>query len=381
MLRKIAKGIGYLILLIIVGIGGFVAFNWTMVSNAVVEKFAPTAAVKGCNGADFPQNPGALPAASFAAMKAYSDKHDGVGLIVLVNGAVAGEAYRPGASAATRTASQSMHKTVVGMMMGAAIADGAITSIDDPVGKYLTEWANDPRGKIPLRAFLTMSSGIRNPSMAKGELQAFNLMLGDVTGAAMDAEIEQAPGTFSYQNIDYQIAGMAMARAVEKAGKGDYASWLSARLWCPIGNANATLWLDEEGGNPRYFASLDASVRDWARVGELIRMNGAWSDKQLIPAAHMAQFIAPSAGNPAYGLGIWRGSPWVKDRRYSKHWNFGVLHSAPYRADDVLYLDGYGGQRVYIVPSAGLVIARAGESSQAWDDAILVNLALEGLGK
>lgn len=386
MIRKIAKGFGYLVLLLLLAAALLIAFNWTLVRNMTalrdikiteVDKFTPAARVKGCTATPLPTATGTFPATAFADMKAYSDQHGGVGLVVLRDGAIVGEAYRPGANSATRAASQSMHKTVVGMMAGVAVAQGAIGSIDDPVGRYIDEWADDPRGKIPLRAFLTMSSGLYNPSMAKMEVAALNIMLGDVTDATLDAEIVRKPGSFNYQNIDYQLAGTAIARALEKAGRGAYADWLSQNLWCPLGNADATLWLEHQGGAPRYYSNLDATVRDWARVGELIRNQGAWQGKQLIPAAHIAEFTAASAGNANYGMGIWRGSPWQKSRRYSAQWDFGVTHSAPYLADDVLFLDGFGGQRVYIIPSAGLVISRSGETSMTWDDAALVNIALK----
>jgi CubicO group peptidase (beta-lactamase class C family) len=388
MLRKIGKGIGYVLAVLLVLIAGFTAFNWTLVSNIVaiggakvteVSRFQPSQRVKGCTTAPLANDPARFPAANFAAMKAYSDRHGGVGLIVLRDGAVVGEAYRPGASAGTQASSQSMHKTVVGLMAGTAVAEGLIPSLDVPVGRYITEWKDDARGKIPLRRFLHMASGLHNPSMAKMELAALNLMMGDVTDAALGVAIERAPGQFNYQNIDYQIAGTVLSRAIKAKSRGDYAAWLSQKLWCPLGNADGRLWLEDEGGEARYFAYLDASVRDWARVGELIRNQGQWQGQQLVPAAHVAEFAAPSPGNPNYGMGIWRGSPWQATRRYSAQWDFGVQHSAAYLADDVLFLDGFGGQRVYIVPSAGLVISRSGETSMTWDDAQLVNIALKGL--
>lgn len=388
MIRKIAKGIGYLILLVVLVAVLFIAVNWTIFRNMTavsgakiteVGLFQPAQPVKGCKGVDFPKDRKGLPAATFAAMREYSDQHGGVGLVVLRGGAIVGEDYRLGANAATRASSQSMHKSVVAMMAGVAVADGLIPSIDVPVGEFLTEWKDDPRGKIPLRAFLSMTSGLYNPSMAKFEMDAMNLMLGDVSDAALSAQIARAPGTFNYQNIDYQVAGLVLSRALAAKKRGDYASWLSQKLWCPLGNANASLWLEHDGGEPRYFAFLDASVRDWARVGELIRSGGQWQGKQLVPADHMAAITSASPANPAYGLGIWRGSPWRKERRYSPTSTFSAQHSEPFLADDVVFLDGYGGQRVYIVPSAGLVISRSGETSTAWDDARLVNIALRGL--
>ena len=191
--------------------------------------------------------------------------------------------------------------------------------------------------------------------------------------------VETRPGTFNYNNANMQIAGTALSRALKHAKRGDYASYLSQSLWCPLGNADASLWLEHPGGEPRYFAFLDATVRDWARVGELIRLNGQWHGKALLPAEWIAEMTKPSPANPNYGLGIWRGSPWVKARRYSKEVSMTATHSEAYLADDVVYLDGFGGQRVYVVPSAGLVIARSGETSKTWDDAVLVNLALRAL--
>jgi CubicO group peptidase (beta-lactamase class C family) len=267
------------------------------------------------------------------------------------------------------------------MMVGAAIRDGLIKSVDDPVGLYLNEWKDDPRGKITLRQLLTMTSGLHNASMSKNEMDAFNLMLGDVTGAALDAGLDGPPGTFNYNNVNPQIAGMALSRVLAKAGQGRYADYLSKSLWCPLGNADATLWPEKQGGEPRYFAYLDASVRDWAKVGLLIQDQGQFGGKQVLPADWIAEMGKASAGNPGYGLLLWRGSPWVPQRRYSKEVAMTVPHSAPYLAEDVLFLDGFGGQRVYVVPSAKLVIARSGEVSMTWDDAVLVNLALKGMGR
>lgn len=388
MVRKALKWIGYLLLMLLGLIAIFAAFNWTLVANMMkigqpgiteVAKFQPAMTVKGCPADRFETNAAALPAIVFAELKAYSDAHQGVGLVVLVDGKIAGEAYRQGADQTTRTSSQSMHKTVLAMMVGAAIEDGVIASVDDPVGNYLGEWRDDPRGQISFRQLLTMASGLENPSMAKMELAAMHMMLGDVSDAALGLEIAERPGAFNYNNGNFQIAGTALSRALGQAKRGTYARYLSDRLWCPLGNRSATLWLEDEGGEPRYFAFLDASVRDWARVGELIRNRGARDGKQLLPAAWIDEMARPSPGNANYGLGIWRGSPWTKSRAYSRESKFKATHSAPYLADDVLFLDGFGGQRVYIVPSAKLVIARSGETSMTWDDARLVNIALKAL--
>lgn len=388
MVRKIAKGIGYLILLLLAAIALFAAFNSTLVSNIAkvggakiteVEKYQPAQIVKGCSGPALVSDAAGLPGATFEQMKAYSDQHGGVGLAVLRDGKLAAESYRAGANAATRASSQSMHKTVVAIMIGAAIGDGLIGSVDDPVGRYIDEWKDDPRGKITLRQLLSMASGLHNPSFSKMEMAAMNMMLADVSSAALGLKIEGKAGTFNYNNGNFQIAGLALSRALKKAERGDYAAYLSEKLWCPLGNADASLWLERAGGEPRYYAYLDASVQDWARVGQLIAQQGKWGDKQLLPADWISKMAEPSPGNANYGLGIWRGTPWVKQRGYSKEVAMTVPQKEAMLADDVLFLDGFGGQRVYIIPSAKLVLSRSGETDMAWDDSVLVNIALRGL--
>jgi len=389
MMRKILKWLGIALLVLITVIAIYLAMHWRAVSNMArisgvpvtdVSKFTPTETVKGCPGSELTAAPeGTFPAATFAAMQDWSDKHGGVGLLVMVDGKVAGEAYAKGVTAETRTHSNSMHKSVVALLVGAALAEGVIKSADDPVGNYIPELKNGPRGKITLRQLLSMASGLKNPSMAKMDSAAIEIMLGNVSDAALSLPIEGKPDTFNYNNANLQLAGTALAGALERSGKGRYADYLSQKVWCPLGNRDGQLWLEFEGGQPRYFAYLNASLRDWSRVGELIRRGGEWNGQQLIPADWIAAITAPSPGNPNYGMGIWRGSPYLPQRRYSKEVAMVVPQSEPFLAEDVVYFDGFGGQRVYVVPSAGLVIARAGEPRIDWDESALVNLALRGL--
>ena len=389
MFRKILKWLGWLLLALL----AVIAIYWEMhpraVSNMVrvmgkpvtqVSQFTPAETVKGCPGPALAAAPqGTLPAATFAAMQDWSNKHGGVGLVVLVNGQLAGEAYADEVTADTRTQSNSMHKSVVAMLMGAALADGIVQSADDPVGKYIPAFKDDPRGTITLRQLLSMTSGLKNPSMAKMESPAVEIMLGNASAAALSLPIETRPGIFNYNNANLQLAGTALANAVQRAGKGRYADYLSQKVWCPLGNRDGQLWLEFEGGQPRYFAYLNASLRDWARVGELLRRGGEWNGQQLIPAGWIAAITAPSPANPNYGMGIWRGSPWLRERHYSKEVSMTVPQREAFLADDVVYFDGFGGQRVYVVPSAGMVIVRAGEPVKDWDESALVNLALKGL--
>ena len=102
--------------------------------------------------------------------------------------------------------------------------------------------------------------------------------------------------------------------------------------------------------------------------------------RQVIPREWLRQMTAPSPANAKYGLHLWLGSPHVPERFYNKNTPFGVKQSEPFAVDDVVFFDGGGGQRVYVIPSADLVIVRTGMPSPNWDDGIIPNIVLRDLG-
>lgn len=390
-MRIALKFVGWTLLAILGLIGVLIAMNWTIAKNVYltrdakimdVDRFAPRRIVAGCDMGPLEahaQSP--IQAAVIDEMQAYSLSHGGVGLIVLVDGKIAGEAYRDGADQTTRTRSFSMHKSVLGLAYGHALADGIIESMDDPIGTYLTEWADDPRGAIPVGAFLTMASGMRSPSFLDDQWEATKFLLSSkVTETALSMDQRSEPWSqFWYKNVDSQLAGAALNRALKAAGKTGYAAYLSEKIWCPIGAQDALLWPEDETGDPRFYANLDATVRDWVRVGQMIAENGAFMGNQVMPDGWIETYKTPSKTNPNYGIQVWLSSPYVKERAYNPGSPVKVLQSAPHLADDIIFFDGFGGQRVYVSPSNKLVIARSGEVSNTWDDAVLVNLALEAL--
>ena len=86
----------------------------------------------------------------------------------------------------------------------------------------------------------------------------------------------------------------------------------------------------------------------------------------------------PAATNPNYGYQVWLGSPPGTERKYNDK-TVKAFHSEPYVAADIRYIDGFGGQRVYMVPSQELIIVRTGEAVFDWDDAVIPNAILRGL--
>jgi CubicO group peptidase (beta-lactamase class C family) len=305
---------------------------------------------------------------ALAKVQAYSDSLGGHALLVWQGGKIRYEHYGEGVDAETRYETFSMHKSVLGLVYGAALRDGIIRSLDDTAGRYLSEWRDDPRGRITLRQLLTMESGLAMGGVdAKAEV-------------ALALPTDLPPGVgFQYNNANSEVAGVILDRALRKAGRGDYAAYLSQVLLRPLGAGDAHLWLDHEGGEPRFFAFCQMRARDWLRIGVMIDRKGRFDGVQVLPAAWISAMSTPSALNPNYGIQLWIGSPWSRWRLYGPKTVVKVSHEQPYLAPDLVFFDGFGGERVYVVPSLDLVIVRIGEASLQFDDSIIPNAIISGM--
>ena len=309
----------------------------------------------------------------------YGAETDTHALIIYHDGAIRLEHYFPGHDAGEITPTQSMHKSVVAMLVGIAIRDGLIKSVDDPAHIYLPEWANDERRHITIRQMLQQTSGINFVTFGLNPLSGFfQLMLGpDVTPVALNLEQEVPAGTrFDYNSAIPQNMGLILERVSGKR----YAEYLSEALWQHLGVPDAWVVLDsEEKGMARTSCCLDATALSWLRLGLLHLNLGRVGNQQLVPAQWMRDIATPSEHNPNYGYFTWLGTEHSEYRYYNRKTSTRVLHSEPFVAPDVIYFDGFGGQRVYIIPSRKLVIVRTGAITPGWDESLLPNVIVRGL--
>lgn len=376
-----------LALLILAGIGLFasdprfwkrVATSMQSLDVAAVDWRQPQEPVRGGNRRPVDHRvDGIAPEALHAAID-YAERMDSHALLIQHRGALVLERYWNEFGPDSRFDTASMHKTVLAMLLGLAIKDGHIASLDDPVSRYIREWADDARGAITLRQLATMSSGLKVEAFRPSPFsRGMRLVLGtDIESLALDLPTEGPPGEdFQYMNFNSQILGIALSRAVGQR----YADYLSARLWQPLGAPDAAVWLDREDGKARTFCCLLASAPAWLQVGAVLLNDGQINGDRILPANWVAEMTTGSATNPNYGLQLWLGSPADGIRRYNRFSGLEAEHSEPYLAPDVMFLDGVGGQRVYVIPSAELVIVRVGEPAMDWDDAVLPNTLLRGL--
>lgn len=309
---------------------------------------------------------------------AYAAEMESYALLIWKDGALRVEKYFPPHTSDLRPESASMHKSIVGLLIAAAIEDGYIGNVDDPVGGYIKAWGNDPRGSIRIVDLLTMASGLSAFSFEGGaNSDAARFMAGgdDIRQMLLDIELSKTPpGTmFFYQGAVTQLLLMVLEEATGKK----YKEYLSARLWQPLGADDAYVWNYEDDGFPRAHTAFLARAKDWLRIGLLIKDEGLFEGKKILGKGSINSLTTPSSVNPNYGWQIWLGTEYQQDRFYNE-FKIGpsVTASEPYLTDDLVFFDGFGGQRVYISRSKDLVIVRTGALRLDWDDAKLPNLII-----
>jgi len=300
----------------------------------------------------------------------YAEKMNSSGLIVIHNDKIVLEQYWRGHSSERHTNSASMAKTVLGLLIGIAIKQDKIHSIDEPAASYLPEWRQDSRSKITIRNLLEMNSGLKNDDDRKNPFSDIARMQfgSNIEKTVLAIPAVRLPGQdFEYNNFNSQILGIILERATGER----YSSFLSKSLWKPMGAANAELWLDRKGGHARTYCCLFARTRDWARLGLLLLHSGKVDENQIVPVEWLNKMLRPSENEENYGLHIWLGYSLGKRKNEDQ--------TEPFLSRDVFYLDGQAKQRVYVVPSKSLVVVRVGENARGWDDAVLVNSLLRGM--
>ncbi len=388
MIKKIFKAIGAMLGLFIL-VGALIVVSdltyWKRLFTVpmdemvtAVDWYGPLEVLSGSAlSADLPRGPAAsiTPAALEAAI-AYGTETESVALLVYHQGQLVLEHYWPGFAPDTRTDPASMHKSVLGMAVGLAIGDGLIDSVDAPASRWLTEWQGDERAAITVEDLLTMSSGLALVPFSPNPFgNFFKFLLGtDIEAATFAVSAAEAPGRFAYSNVNAQSLGILLQRA---AGRR-YADYLDEKLWSRLNAGPAYVWLDREGGMARTFCCIQTTARGWLQVGRLILGQGTLDAREIVPRDWMQAMTAPSAANPNYGYQIWLGREYEPARMYNPTTPT-VLHSEPFVVDDLVYLDGFGGQRVYVSPSQELVIVRTGKAQLGWDDARLPNTIIRGI--
>jgi CubicO group peptidase (beta-lactamase class C family) len=320
------------------------------------------------------------------AAEEFAARFDSHALIVIHRGRIQTEWYAQEWNAASLTQSQSMHKSLVALLIGIELDNRSIGSIDDPVARYIPEWQGDPRGEITVHQLLTMSSGL---AQYRFTLNPFTddfrwLYSGDTQGPVLRTPLaDWAPGArFDYNNINAELLGTVLENASGKR----YSTLLGDLLWRHLGGDDALVWVDSEFGDAFTSCCLMATARDWARIGLLMLNRGRINNRRVVSPAWIDRMVTPSPVSKWYGLLTWLAyEEEVNPRSRNAAAGDSYSRSEPFLAPDVYYFSGRGAQRVYVVPSRELVIVRLGPAlgpqplRPGWDNAFLVNSMIRGM--
>lgn len=237
-------------------------------------------------------------------------------------------------------------KTVIALLIGIALEEGKIKSLDDSIGKYLPAYRQVGKNKVTIRDLLYMASGLnweesgKDPFSHNAESYYGSNLLDLVNSLKLVSE----PGKiFKYQSGNSQLLGFVL----EAATGQNISEYCQNKLWKQIGATSPAHWsLDKEGGDEKAFCCLYATTRDFARVGELILNEGRLGDKQIISEAYMKEMCMPAPLTTEEG---------IANTRYGMH-----IWLTTYKGKKVIYCRGILGQYVAAIPEDNLVFVRTG---------------------
>lgn len=267
--------------------------------------------------------------------------------LVVQNDSILFEYYADGVKRTDISNSFSAAKSIVSLLIGCAMDDGFIKSVDQSVDALLPDYPNLHHKGLKLKHLLTMSSG---SNWDEAYSTAFSITTKAYYGNNLprlmkEVQMVETPGeTFSYRSGDTQLLALILTRVTGQT-LSDYAA---EKLWHPIGAETEALWsLDRKNGMEKAYCCFNSHARDFARLGQLVLNKGHWKGRQLISeeyleaATHPATHLKDSKGKSVTYYGYqW----WLMD----------------HQQEIIPYARGILGQYIFIIPSQKAVIVRLG---------------------
>lgn len=262
--------------------------------------------------------------------------------LVFKNDTLISEWYANYGGDSTHWNSFSMAKSFISLLIGSALADGQITSLSDPVSKYIP-WSGT---EVTLEQLLHMSSGI-----PFGE--SYNSPIGymakayygsDLKAITVPFRAEQTPGTsWAYEGGNTVLLGMVLEAATQKK----ISNYFEEKIWTKIGASTAAYWnLDSENGFEKPFTGVYATAKDFGMLGQCILHDGKVNGEEIIDSSFLASSFEPWA--------IQDGKNSICNW-YGLHWWMGEVDGVKFKS-----ARGMRGQYIVIIPEKNTVVVRIG---------------------
>lgn len=294
-------------------------------------------------------------------MKDYFGRSFVTGFLVLHDNRIIMEKYFHGADRNSRFVSQSISKSIMSILIGAAVGDGTVKSIDDYVVAYLPYLSDNGYRDVTVKNLLQMSTSVnysedyKDPKSGAALIGAA-LLTGNPSFKSFAESIGPTnirPGTkFEYQSVNTQVLGLLL-ESVTRTRLNEYAQ---EKLWKRIGaQSDAFFYESKNQPDTCAFACFNATVRDYARVGLLMLGGGALGGKRVVSAQWVhdsttpdALYLKPKPGGPEGGFG------------YAYQWWI------PPGSDGAFEAEGIYGQCIYVDPAKHVVIVQ----TSAWPEPV-----------
>lgn len=274
-----------------------------------------------------------------------------IAYIIIKDDSIVHEQYWDGFDENSHTNSFSAAKTIVSILIGAAIDEGKIKSVDQPIADFLPEYKEGKGAAITIKHLLTMSSGI---NFDENYINPFSYPAvayydTDIKEILKNYKAIDEPGkVFKYLGGNTQL----LASILEKVTGKTVSDYASEKLWIPIGAKNTAYWsLDKKDGTEKASCCFNSNARDFARIGKLYLDSGKWNGKQLISLDYVLNSIKPADLVDEFGK---------KNEKYGYQW-WTIPH---YKGHDIFYMRGILGQYVFCIPDKKMLVIRLGHKRE-----------------
>lgn len=260
-----------------------------------------------------------------------------IAFLIIKNDSLYYEQYAENYGPDSRTNSFSMAKSIVSALLGKAIMDGYIESLEQPVADFFPQFDE----RLSVGDLASMASGLNweEDYYSPFSMTARAYFDEDIRSQILSLKVTEEPGEeFEYLSGNTQLLAMVL----EKATGETLSEYLSRSFWQPLGMENDALWqLDsEESGMEKAYCCIASNARDFARMGKLYKDYGRWNNTQVLDSTFVATSIRPRfEESPHYGYGLWLEK----------------IEEKP-----VFYMRGILGQYVIVVPEDDVIIVRLG---------------------
>jgi CubicO group peptidase (beta-lactamase class C family) len=307
----------------------------------------------------------------------FMSRNDVTGLLIIKDGKIVIEKYASGNTGTTKWPSWSVAKSVTSTLVGAAIRDGFISSVEDAITKFLPQLKGSAYDGTTIRNLLQMSSGVkfsedyedRNSDFSRLMQCYYNQKAGCVLDLVKTIPRDVAPGTkFHYATLDTTVVGDVVMAATHQT----LAGYLSDKIWSPFGMENDAIWvLESKNGQEFGGVLIGATLRDYGRFGQFILNGGKAGGKQVLPDHWIEEATHPRLDSPQVNYGQLEPD-WPDGYGYS-WWLYPPGQKSSPNQEEAFEAEGIFGQYIYINPKEKVV----GVFWCTWPESWVVEKGLE----